>query len=84
MAGIFNVQSSSETDGKYEKIGKVDGRMTSGVLRPAPPSTGEYGVLVGERFMVAAEGDGVSIDDLKAAASASGSGASRRRLAKAG
>jgi hypothetical protein len=31
---------------------------------------GEYSVLVGQRFMVQAEGDGVTIDELKAAVGA--------------
>lgn len=44
---------------------------------------GQYGVLVGDRFMVAATGDGVSIDELKAAASAVGL-ARLEALAKAG
>jgi hypothetical protein len=33
---------------------------------------GEYSVLVGDRFMVAATGDNVSIDDLKSAVQAIG------------
>ena len=73
IAGAFNMQSSSETDGKYEKIGKVDGRMTQESYDRSSKH-GQYGVLVGERFMVAAEGDGVSIDDLKAAVRAVNSG----------
>lgn len=71
LANAFNVQSSSEKDGKYEKVGKVDGRMTQESYDSASKH-GQYSVLVGERFMVAAEGDGVSIDDLKAATAAVG------------
>jgi hypothetical protein len=33
---------------------------------------GEYSVLVGDRFVVEASGDGVAIDDLKAAVNAVG------------
>ena len=66
MAGAFNVQSSSESDGRYEKVGKVDGRLTTESYNRASKH-GEYNVLVGDRFMVAAEGNGVSIEDLKAA-----------------
>ncbi|MDP3748677.1 MAG: Yip1 family protein [Phenylobacterium sp.] len=71
MAGAFNVQSSSESDGKYEKVGKVDGRMTTESYNAASRH-GEYSVLVGDRFMVAAEGDGVRIEDLKAAVASVG------------
>jgi len=82
MAGAFNVQSSSEGDGRYEKIGKVDGRMTQESYDEASKH-GEYSVLVGDRFMVAAKGDGVSMNELKAAASAVGL-ARLEALAKAG
>ena len=82
MAGAFNVQSSSESNGKYEKIGKVDGRMTQESYDNASKH-GEYSVLVGDRFMVAAKGDGVSMDELKAAAAAVGL-ARLEALAKAG
>lgn len=82
MAGAFNVQSSSESDGKYEKIGKVDGRMTQESYDKASKH-GEYSVLVGDRFMVAAKGDGASMDELRAAAAAVGL-ARLEALAKAG
>lgn len=71
MAGAFNVQSSTESDGKYEKVGKVDGRMTTESYN-ATSKHGEYSVLVGDRFMVAAEGDGVRIEELKAAVASVG------------
>ena len=71
MASAFNVQSSSETNGKYEKVGKVDGRMTQESYDKATKH-GQYSVLVGDRFMIAAEGEGASVDDLKAATAAVG------------
>jgi hypothetical protein len=71
MASAFNMQSSSEKDGKYEKVGKVDGRMTQESYDKASKH-GQYSVLVGDRFMVAAEGDGASVDDLKSAVAAIG------------
>lgn len=71
MAGAFNVQSSSESEGRYEKVGKVDGRMTVETFDSAAKH-GEYSVLVAERFMVKAEGDGVAMNDLKAAVGAIG------------
>lgn len=67
MANAFNVSSSSESDGRYEKVGKVNGRMTMEEF-DRTSGHGEYGVLVGERFMVQAEGEsGATINDLKAA-----------------
>lgn len=71
MASAFNMQSSSESDGKYEKIGKVDGRMTQESYDSATRH-GQYSVLVGDRFMVAAQGDGASIAELKSAVAAIG------------
>ncbi|KRB39915.1 Yip1 family protein [Phenylobacterium sp. Root700] len=82
MASAFGVQSSSESEGKYEKIGKVDGRMTQESYDKTSKH-GEYSVLIGDRFMVAAKGDGVSMDELKAAAAAVGP-ARLEALAKAG
>ena len=69
MAGAFNVQSSKESGGSYEKIGKVDGRMTTEKY-DATSKHGEYMVVVADRFAVQAEGDNVSIADIKTAVSA--------------
>jgi hypothetical protein len=69
MANAFNVRSSSESNGKYEKTGKVDGRMTTESY-DRNTKQGEFLVLAGDRFSIAAEGSGVSINDLKAAVAA--------------
>ena len=69
LAGAFNVQSSHESNGQYEKVGKVDGRMTTESYDRAAKH-GEYSVLVGDRFMVHAEGDGLDMDALKSAVGA--------------
>ena len=71
MAGAFDVNSSKETATGYEKVATVDGRMTTEEYDRASRH-GKYGVLAGGRFMVRAEGDRVSIDDLKAAVNAVG------------
>jgi hypothetical protein len=71
MANAFNVKGSKETATGYEKVGKVDGRMTTESYDRSSRH-GEYSVLVGDRFMVAATGDNVSIDDLKSAVQAIG------------
>lgn len=82
MASAFNVNSSKETSTGYEKVGKVGGRMTQESYDRASKH-GEYSVLVGDRFMVEAKGDGVTMDDLKAAVGAVDAGR-LEGLAKAG
>jgi hypothetical protein len=69
MASAFNVQSSKETGDSYEKVGKVDGRMTQESFDRATQH-GEYSVLAGDRFMIQAQGDKVTMNDLKAAVAA--------------
>lgn len=66
MANAFNVKGSTETATGYEKVGRVDGRLTTEKYDRSSHH-GEYSVLAGDRFMITASGDGVSIDDLKAA-----------------
>jgi len=54
-----------------ECVVRIDGRMTTESY-DRNSHHGEYSVLVGDRFMVAATGDNVSIDDLKSAVQAIG------------
>ena len=69
MASAFNVSSSSESGGKSEKVGRVDGRMTQESYDKTSKH-GEYSVLAGDRFMIQAEGDNVTLEELKAAVAA--------------
>jgi hypothetical protein len=69
LGSAFNVQSSKQTETSYEKVGKVDGRMTTEKY-DSTDKRGEYGTLVGDRIMVQAEGNAPSIDALKAAVAA--------------
>jgi hypothetical protein len=71
LAGAFNVESAPRTDGRIEKVGKVDGRMTAESWDPAT-GKGEYSVLVAERFMIHVEGQGMELKDIKSAADAVG------------
>lgn len=71
IAGAVNMTSSKETATGYEKTGVVNGRMTQESYDRQARS-GEYSVLVGERFMVEASGNGVTMDELKAAVDAVG------------
>ena len=71
LAGAFNARSSKETATGYEKMGQVDGRLTQETY-DREARRGEYGVLVGQRFWVRAQGDGVTMDELKSAVAAVG------------
>lgn len=64
LAAAFSIERSHEQGDTYEKVGRVGGVMTMekydrGTRR------GEYGILVGDRFLVQAEGGGVDMGDLK-------------------
>jgi Yip1 domain len=69
LGSAFNVQSSKQTATSYEKVGKVDGRMTTEKYDNTD-KRGEYGTLVADRIMVQAEGNAPSIDAFKAAVAA--------------
>lgn len=69
MAGAMNIASSKETATGYEKVGKIDGRMTTEEWDRGNKS-GKYGVMVADRFMISAEGSGTSMDVLKSAVAA--------------
>jgi hypothetical protein len=69
MAGAFNVQANKTTSTGYEKVGSVGGRMTTEEWDSASKN-GKYGVMVASRFMVSADGQGASMDELKSAVSA--------------
>ena len=73
MGGALNVQSSRETATGYQKVGKVDGRMTTEDFDRSSQH-GSYSVIVADRFIVEAEGDHVSMDQLKGAVSSIGFG----------
>jgi hypothetical protein len=64
LAGAMNVNSSSETATGYEKVTTTGGRMVQ-ERYDRQGRSGEYSILVGSRFMVQAEGSGVTMDQLK-------------------
>jgi hypothetical protein len=66
LGGALNVESNKQTATGYEKVGKVDGRFTTEEF-DSQTHHGKYATMVAERFMVEAEGDNISMDDLKAA-----------------
>lgn len=69
LGGALNVQSSKQDGTRYEKMGKVDGRITTEKFDTATKS-GTYSTIVSDRVMVEAEGNAPSIDVLKAAVTA--------------
>jgi hypothetical protein len=71
LAGAMGVESTRQTATGYEKVGKVDGRLTTEDWDSGAKS-GKYDVLVANRFMIEAEGAAPSIDVLKAAVAAVG------------
>jgi hypothetical protein len=73
LAGAIGIEANKETATGYQKVGKVDGRMTTEEWNK-DSKTGRYGVLVADRFMVEADGEGADMDDLKAAVGAVGPG----------
>jgi Yip1 domain len=71
FATAMNVQSDKQTATGYEKVTTIDGRLTKESYDNQSKS-GEYSIVVGNRFSVGAQGSGVSIDALKAAVAAVG------------
>lgn len=64
LAGWASMEQERETSTGYERTHKVDGRMVHEEWRNDSKS-GEYSVVLGDRFLVKVQGDGNSIDDLK-------------------
>jgi hypothetical protein len=71
LGSALNVESSSQTANGYEKSGNVGGRMTNEKWNNVSHD-GSFGVVVGNRFMVEAEGKVPSVDTLKQAVNAVG------------
>jgi hypothetical protein len=68
MGEAMGVQSNREDADGYEKVGVVNGRMTTEKWQKS--GSGTYGVLYGSRFMVEAEGQAPDMAMLKSAVGA--------------
>ncbi len=66
MTGALGITGDSETPNSYSKLTQQDGR-TIAEEYDRTTRHGSYGVLVANRFLIHAEGDGVKIDELRAA-----------------
>ncbi len=69
LGGAMGVQSEHQTATGYEKVHLDGGRMVSEEWDNQAKS-GKYSVMVGSRFMVAAEGQAADMADLKSAVGA--------------
>lgn len=66
LAGWAGVEGEKESDHGYEKTYRTDGRLVHEQWDNSS-SSGEYAVVLGDRFTVKVEGEADSIDDLKSA-----------------
>jgi hypothetical protein len=66
LAGWAGMQEEKEDQYGSERTGKVDGRLTHEKISKTG-GTNEFGVVLGDRFMVSATGRGVDLPELKAA-----------------
>jgi len=66
LAGWAGVQEEKEDQYGSERTGKVDGRLTHEKISKSGGAN-EFGVVLGDRFMVSATGGGVDLPELKAA-----------------
>ena len=66
LGSAFGVQQSREDADGYEKTGTVDGHLQTEAWHKSS-SSGKFSTIIANRFMIEAEGDAGSIDDLKAA-----------------
>lgn len=67
LAAWMNVQGEREDENGFEKTEKVDGRLMHEKGSKRPGGSNELTVVLGERFVVAARGEGVELPVLKAA-----------------
>ena len=66
LAGWASLQGEREDDNGFERTQKVDGRLTHERASKHGGSN-EFTLVLGERFIVSAKGNGVELGDLKTA-----------------
>jgi hypothetical protein len=69
LASWVGVEQQKEDDASSERTHKINGRLVH-EKRSKIGGTNEYGVVLADRFLVSAKGDGVTLDELKAGISA--------------
>ncbi|MGB5722999.1 MAG: hypothetical protein WBM39_01185, partial [Parasphingorhabdus sp.] len=65
LGNAMNMESESQNGTVIEKMGKIDGRLTT-IRYDSASKDGRYGMIVGDRFNVQADGYANSIADLRA------------------
>jgi len=68
LAGWVGMQEEKEDEYSSERTRKVNGRIVHEKLSKNG-GTNEFGIVLGDRFVVSAKGNGVTLDELKAAIS---------------
>ena len=68
LAGWANVEDEKDDENETERTHKVDGRLVH-ERKSKTGGTNEFGVVLGDRFVVSASGTGVGLSELKAAVS---------------
>jgi hypothetical protein len=69
LAGWATLQGESDNDSSSERTHKVDGRVVHEKVSKRAGGTNEFAILLGDRFVVTATGEGVDLSELKAALS---------------
>ena len=67
LAGWANVQEEKEDDNGFDRTRRQNGRLVHEKM--SKTGSNEFGLVLGDRFMVSAKGDGVDLNDLKAGVS---------------
>jgi hypothetical protein len=67
LAGWMGIQEEKETDDGYERTNKVGNRLVH--EKTSKSGDNEFGIVLGDRFMVSARGRGVELGELKTAVS---------------
>jgi hypothetical protein len=71
LAGAVNVQSDQETTNGYDRVQTINGQLTKEQY-DNPSKSGDYSIVVANRFSIEAKGSGVPMDTLHAAVAAVG------------
>jgi hypothetical protein len=66
LAGWASIEQERETGTSFERTHKENGRMVHEQWN-SDSHSGEYGIVLGDRFLVKVAGEAGSVDDLKAA-----------------
>lgn len=69
LASWASLQGEQENDDRYERVTKVNGRLVHEQGSKRAGGRNEFGIILGERFVVSASGNGVELNELKSAVS---------------